>query len=147
MKLFLQIVVVFIFINYVSCRKPVKGCTDVFSENFNVDADEDDGSCSYRGSAVFYHNQQTSQNLIAAGVTNVKLFVNDVFFDAMSPNIYFSIEPTCSHSDAMLINNYGTGNEKNKSFNYKIKDQNNVVLASGIFQILANKCNAIKYSY
>lgn len=129
-----------------SCSK-VPGCMDMDAENYNFQAEEDDGTCSYRGSAVFYHGQQTSQNLIDAGVTNVKLYVDDNFWDFMSPNIYFSFVPQCEHPDAMLMQNYGIGNQKTKDFNYQIKDQDNFILATGTFQIIGNQCNAIEYHF
>ena len=130
-----------------SCKKPVPGCMDVNAENYNYLAEEDDGTCSYRGHAVFYHGLQTSQNLIDAGVTNVKLYVDDVFFDAMSPNVYFSSEPPCSHPDAMNMENYGIGSSPSKIFGYKIKDQDNFLLSAGTFRISGNQCNAIEYVY
>lgn len=120
---------------------------DMDAENFYFEAEEDDGSCSYRGSAVFYHDLQTSQNLINDGVTNVKLYVDGNFWDAMSPNVGFSFVPTCEHPDAMLMQNYGLGYQKSESFYYSIRDQNEVVLASGTFSITGNQCTAIEYTY
>lgn len=130
-----------------SCKKPVPGCMDVNAENYNYLAEENDGTCSYRGSAVFYHGLETSQNLLDAGVTNVKLYVDDVFFDAMSPNVHFTFVPSCSHPDAMLMENYGIGNSPTKTFGYKIKDQDNFLLSAGTFTISGNQCNAIEYNY
>lgn len=130
-----------------SCKKPVPGCMDENAENYNYLAEEDDGTCSYRGSAVFYHDMETSQNLLDDGVTNVKLYVDDVFFDAMLPNIGFNFVPGCSHPDAMNMENYGIGSLPSKSFGYKIKDQDNFLLSAGTFTISGNQCNAIEYVY
>lgn len=135
------------FLGLVSCKKPVPGCTDQDAENWSFEAEENDGSCSYRGGAVFYHNSQTSQNLIDDGVTNVRLYVDGNFMDFMSPNVGFNFVPTCEHPDAMLMSNYGIGNIPSKSFYYSIRDQNQVVLASGTFDIKGNQCTAIEYSY
>jgi len=136
-----------IALTLVSCKKTIQGCTDSNAENYNFEANEDAGTCSYRGSAVFYHDSQTSQNLINAGVTNVKLYVDGNFMDAMSPNIGFTFVPTCDHPDAMLMSNYGIGNLKSKSFVYAIRDQNQLLLASGTFEITGNQCNTIEYTY
>lgn len=129
------------------CKQPIPGCTDLAAENFDGLAEEDDGSCSYRGSAVFYHGQQTSQNLIDAGVTNVKLYVDGSFWDAMSPNVGFNFVPTCSHPDAMRVENYGTGSDAYQTFNYRITDQDENILDEGTFIISGNECNAIEYFY
>lgn len=135
------------FLGLVSCKKPVPGCTDQNAENWSFEAEENDGTCSYRGSAVFYHDMQTSQNLIDDGVTSVKLYVDGNFMDLMSPNVGFNFVPSCDHPDAMLMSNYGIGNIKSKSFTYSVRDQNQVVLASGTFDITGNQCNTIKYTY
>jgi hypothetical protein len=131
----------------ISCKKEIPGCMDLNAENYDFEAEVDAGSCSYRGSAIFYHDSQTSQNLINAGVTNVKLYVEGVFFEAMSPFIGFTFVPTCEHPDAMKFQNYGIGNLPSKSFNYEIKDQNESILASGTFLISGNECNAVEYNY
>lgn len=130
----------------VGCKK-YPGCMDENAENYNWEAEEDDGTCSYRGSAVFYHGELTSGNLLADGVTNVRLFVDGTFWDAMSPNVYFDFVPECGHPDAMNMGNYGIGNAPSKTFNYAIKDQDDVVLAAGTFMIEGNTCNRIVYYY
>ena len=147
MKPILFITLAIASLSFSSCKKTIQGCTDQNAENYSFEANEDVGTCSYRGSAVFYHDAQTSQNLIDAGVTNVKLYVDGNFMDFMSPFVYFSFVPSCEHPDAMLMSNYGIGNVKSKSFTYTIRDQNQVVLDFGTFEIIGNQCNAIKYTY
>lgn len=139
--------ILFLSLFLFGCKKSVPGCTDPNAENYDVTATENAGTCSYRGSAVFYHDGTTAQNLINDGITNVKLYVDGVFMDAMSPNVSFSFVPTCGHPDAMNMENYGIGNQSSQNFTYSIKDQNNVVLAGGTFQIIGNQCNAIEYNY
>ncbi len=78
---------------------------------------------------------------------SVRLFVEGTFMDSMSPNIGFSYVPSCDNADAMLMSNYGIGNSPSKTFQYQIKDQNNVVLSSGTFEIRGNECTAVKYEY
>jgi len=131
----------------VSCKKPVPGCTDPNAENYTPSAEEDDGTCFYMGSAVFYHNTTTGQQLINDGVTSVKLYVDDFFKDSMSPNIGFNFTPTCDSEDAMNFNNYGLANAKSKMFGYKIKDQNGTLLSAGTFVLEGGKCTTVQYPY
>jgi hypothetical protein len=129
-----------------SCKKKVSGCMDSDAENYDFAATEST-SCSYRGSVVFYHDLQTSQQLINDGITDVKLYVDGVYMDHMSPNTGFSYIPGCDHENAMTYQNVGIGFTKTKSFSYSIKDQDNKVLDTGTFTITGNSCNAIEYNY
>ena len=147
MKSIIYLSIAIVSFGLYSCKKVVQGCTDQNAENYNFEANEDAGTCSFRGSAVFYHNSQTSQNLTNAGVTSVKLYVDGNFMDLMSPNVGFSFVPSCDHPDAMLMSNYGIGNVPSKTFIYSIRDQNQVVLASGTFEIKGNECTTIEYTY
>lgn len=131
----------------VSCNKPVPGCTNPNAENYDPAAEEDSGTCSFRGSAIFYHDSNTVQQLINNGVTYVKLYVDGQFWDSMSPNVGFGFVPDCGHEDAMNMGNYGIGSLESKTFNYTIKDQNNQELSSGTFKITGNQCTAVKYPY
>jgi hypothetical protein len=130
-----------------SCKEPIPGCTDPDAENFSFEAEEDDGTCFYIGNAVFYHNTTTGQQLINAGVTSVKLYVDDFFKDSMSPNIGFNFTPTCNSENAMNFNNYGLANSKSKMFGYKIKDQNGNLLSAGTFVLEGGKCTTVQYPY
>ena len=119
---------------------------DTDGENYDFTATES-ASCSYRGSVVFYHDQQTGQQLLDDGVTDVKFYVDGVYMDHMSPNVGFSYVPTCDHEDAMKYQNVGIGFTKTKTFTYTIKDQDDVIMDYGNFTITGNSCNAIKYNY
>jgi hypothetical protein len=147
MKYSIFLFLAFSIVFFSACKKPIPGCTNTSAENFNYEAEEDDGTCSFRGSAVFYHDQATSQQLLANGVTNVKLYVDDVFWDAMSPNAAFTFVPNCGHEDAMNMSNYGIGNVPSKSFIYTIKDQDENILSGGTFLIEGNNCTAVEYPY
>jgi hypothetical protein len=143
---FLLLLTLSLFV-FTGCKKPVPGCTNSNAENFNFEAEEDDGTCSFRGSAVFYHSQATGQQLVNDGVTNVKLYVDGNFWDFMSPNVGFNFVPLCGHPDAMNMGLYGIGNVPSKSFTYTIKDQNENVLSTGTFLIEGNKCTTVEYPY
>ena len=129
-----------------SCKK-VPGCTDQDAGNFNVEAEEDDGSCYYNGGAVFYHRQSTAQHFIDEGITQVKVFVDGNIEGFLSPNTHWSTVPDCNSTTAVTIPNYGLGFAKSKAFTYQVKDQSNVVLTGGTFTIYGNQCTAVEIVY
>lgn len=129
-----------------SCRK-TPGCMDQDADNFSIEAEEDDGTCYYSGGSVFYHDQQTSQNLIADGISFIKFYVDGVFYDQVSANIYWSTIPSCQSDQAFTIENYGLANSKSKQFNYTVKDQDNQIIGSGTFSINANTCSSYTFDY
>ena len=130
-----------------SCKKPVPGCTDPDAENYSAEAEKNDFTCSYRGSAVFYCNEESSTNLVAAGVTTVKLYVDDHIWDLKPATNYFTSEPDCEDPDALNMSNYGIGQFTSYDFNYKLKDQDGFVLKTGTFTIYGNQCTAVEFSY
>ena len=131
----------------VSCVRVIPGCMLTNAENYNPTANEDDGSCTFRGSAIFYHDQNTSQNLQFDGVTRLRLFVDGVYVDDMSANVGFATVPACGHQDAMTINNYFLGNSTYNVFTYEIVDQDGWYIATGTFEIAGNECTVIQYYY
>lgn len=131
-------------ISITSCKKKVQGCTDSDADNYNGLAEEDDGTCYYSGGAVFYHRFATSEYMLDNGITYTKIYLDDVYYGQLSANTHWTFIPTCSSTEAVSIENYGLANQKTKQFNYKIKDNNNVVLKSGTFILKANNCEAFE---
>jgi hypothetical protein len=117
---------------------------DTDAENFNVSAEEDDGTCYYMGAAVFYHRLATSQYMIDNGILYSKVYIDDVYRGQLSANTHWTFLPSCSSTEAVTLENYGLAYEKTKQFNYKIKDNNNVVLKTGTFVLKANNCEAVE---
>lgn len=46
-KILPAMLVIFSMVFFTDCKKPVEGCTDVNAENYNTEAEDDNGSCVY----------------------------------------------------------------------------------------------------
>ena len=129
-----------------SCSK-VPGCTDTNAVNYNPDAEEDDGGCAYQGGVVFWHNEATSNNLVAAGISQIEFYVNGSFADQVPANVYWSSAPDCQDDVAYTVENYGLGFSMSETFNYVIRDQDDNVLETGTYEIVGNTCTVEEFVY
>ncbi|MGV6860666.1 MAG: hypothetical protein ACWA41_02790 [Putridiphycobacter sp.] len=127
----------------VSCKKPVKGCTDEKALNFNWQAEENDGTCTYEVRGVFYHKEPFSQNLIDNGVTEINYYLDGELIGSKLPFNHWSFIPDCGSTEAIgFTRNIGTS--KFVSYNYILRDQNGFSLDQGNVTINGGDCVAIE---
>lgn len=111
MKKLLFIASVLLGITITSCKKET-GCTDSSATNFKTNAEKDDGSCTYKGSYVFW-----TQSLSAPYSVNV--YINDIFQGNVSVN--FASAPACDATGALTINkNLGASKTLGYTLNLKM---------------------------
>ena len=134
-----------------SCSKK-KGCTDSTSTNYDADAKDDDGSCTYNGKVVFWYNEATADSLVSNGITSLTYYVNEKVIKTVDviPNGYETSSPGCDDTDAFsVIVTEDLGDLKIATFSYNIKDQDGDDVFGGIngFVVTANSCNSIQLTY
>lgn len=126
------------------CKK--QGCTDPTATNYNADADEDDCSCEYQGRLVFWFNDAVSTNLIAAGVTNLTVFVGGVEVGTIDPADSFINSPACGQDGALTVTQ-NLGTEKAKTMLYEIKSQAGTLYWSGDINFKSNTCVTLQLTW
>ncbi len=112
-----------------SCSKK-KGCTDSTSTNYDADAKEDDGSCTYKGSVQFWYNKATSDSLVANGITSLAIYVDGAVVGSYATSVYFTGDPACGQSN-VVTSTKDLGTVKTKTFPYMGKDQNGNQILNG----------------
>jgi hypothetical protein len=127
----------------VSCKKP--GCTDPDAENYCEDCKDDNATCQFEGSVVFWNNQATANFLIDDEATALTYYVDGAVVGSSATSVYWTGAPDCGQSGSITVNK-SLGNVKNKSYNYSVKDQDGIEYWSGVANFTANTCTALQLS-
>ncbi len=115
-KIITQIAAVLIVLTLNSCAKK-KGCTDTSAVNFNSSAEQDDGSCTYNGKLVFWWNKPLADSCAAKSVTNVKVYVDNVFQGTLAVSSqYWPSSPGCGANSTVTISR-DLGKNKTQNIN------------------------------
>ena len=139
-KNLLLIAVVLFGFAITSCKKDkVKGCTTTSAKNFNSKAEEDDGSCQYEGSVVFWTNSLTSGE-------SWNIYLNGLFQGNMAVN--FASAPSCGNTGALTIKK-SLGSNKSQPYNisaaYVSAGTTGPISPIGTVTFEANTCTSIEF--
>lgn len=125
----------------VSCKK--EGCTDPDAVNYNADAGQDDSSCRYEGSIVFWYRQDIADQLAANGVD---LLAATFFTEEVGthvPNNPTSSAPSCGAVGSFTIER-DMGSSKSQVIDYIIDEVDGFGFWSDVVTIQANKCKTVE---
>ena len=95
-----------------SCKKE-KGCTTSSATNFSSSAEEDDASCTYKGSVAFWVMTGT------LGGATINVYINNVFQGNIA--VTFSSAPSCGGTGVLTINK-DLGKNKTQSYSVTYKN-------------------------
>ena len=125
-----------------SCKKKLQkiGCTDETATNFDAEAKDDDGSCTYNynGKISFWFNEYRSNTLVDNGVTNLTVYIDDASVGTMNPSNW-TAGPECDGANRLTVT-LQLGNYSNKNINFIVRDQSGSSQFSGSIEAEANNC-------
>lgn len=125
-----------------NCSKE-KGCTDKDADNFNPAAEENDGSCKFSGTVIFWYGQDVAEIFTALGVSSILYYVDGNLIGSQAANVYWTAAPTCESSGVVKITKDLAG-VKSKSFNYEVIDNTGFSWWDGTVWIDANTCKRLE---
>lgn len=126
------------------CAK--KGCTDSNSTTFSASAKEDDGTCRYEGSLVFWLHDSTAQKMTNASIQNLTVYLDGDIVGSISTTDFFTSVPTCDAQGAVTVTK-DLFSAKSKAFSYRILDNNGVKRRAGTIEFTGNACKSFEIIY
>ena len=141
-------IIVFLFsiaVIFNSCKKE-EGCTDKNAANYSVDAEEDDGTCTYKGSVVIWYNQATSAGLQLDLSSSLTFYVDGLIVGSTATSQYWTGGPSCGANGSITVEK-DLGLVKSKSYTYQVKDDWGDVIWDGNVTIDANSCYQLQLVY
>lgn len=107
----------FVLLSTSSCSPAKKeGCTSPLAANYDSDAEDDDGSCTYEGNEVFFWQQEFNDNCTDNEVSSIELYVDgDLVGTIAVTATAFDHTPVCEEAGAFTLGS-DLGTEPTKTY-------------------------------
>lgn len=129
---------------FASCAK--KGCTDKNAANYESGATRDDGTCTYKGSVVFWYDKTCSGLLALDGTTSLTYYVDGKVVGSSAASVYWTGAPNCGQAASITVEK-DLGFSKTKTYSYSVKDQDGVEIWGGSINFEGNTCLKQELTY
>lgn len=116
------------------CKKP--GCDDELALNYSKEANSNDGSCIYEGTAVFYFNDSTSIHLQNNSITELSFYVDSQLLQTTPSTSYWIGDPDCGQAVTFIK----SMNEPEKNYYYYVHNQNGTDVWNGTLTVKGDEC-------
>lgn len=129
------------FFGLESCSKP--GCTDDKATNYSAEANEDDGTCTYRGDITFWCLPEVSTTLNDAGHTMLRFELEGEIVDSIQTAFFFAPTGDCGSPGVKTIPREGLTYER-RYYKYRVRGNGFVTLYEDFIELNANDCLQIQ---
>lgn len=144
MKTIRFLVVIVAAIALSGCK--VEGCTDPEASNYDVDANDNDGSCNYEGDLVFWYNETASAGLINDGSTSLTYYINNQVVGSSASNTFWNSAPNCGQNSSVTAT-IDLGSSQSVAVSYSVVDQDSFEIWAGDISVDANSCLALELAW
>jgi hypothetical protein len=125
-----------------SCTKE-QGCKDGNAVNFDSEAEEDDGSCTYEGQVVMWYGEAVAGSLVENEITSLTYYVDGQIVGSSAASIFWTSAPTCEQNSSITVSK-DLGNSSNLSYTYSVESDAGEVIWEGIANFTANTCTSLE---
>lgn len=125
-----------------SCAKP--GCNNIEAENFDAEAKQNDGTCTYAGNVNFWCLPVVSDSLKnIEGHTMLRFELEGEIVDSTATDFFFAAGGQCGLTGTKTIKRTYTGNTE-RYYKYRVKGNGFTTIYEDIIEIKANECTMIQ---
>ena len=169
MKRILLLTVLTTIIHSCTVEVLIDGCTDPNADNFNPNADTEDGSClytctdpfasnfdivqtyyscDYEGDVVFYQDVASALYFDNLGISYLDIFVGNDLIGTLNATLGFTYVPGCMPIDPDAVHfTLLWENDIQASFTWSVRDPSGTIHYSGTDFVLANNCLPMELTF
>jgi hypothetical protein len=133
----------FTLLSISSCSTKKQGCTNTDAINYDVTAEEDDGSCTYAADVVFWISEATSDTYLANSVNTLSVYIDGALIGTLTTINYSSSAPACNSGEG-LSSEVSLGSDASKQFNLEVKDESDNLLHNATITVEARDCKTVE---
>jgi len=127
-----------------SCEKDIYGCTDATAVNYNTEATEDDGTCTYNYTAdlSIWFNSSFSETMLSYGIETLTIYLDDVSVGTMDMEKWV-VGPECNGPDRLTLT-MEIGNNDLMHYDLVARDESGVSREEKSITIYKDECTSIQ---